>query len=692
MTALIVNAAPFVRQYGTQDLSTRVLPREPEAIPQHLPKFYLFAQKGPTTPQLVVGSERDNMFGTPTFDLRGKFSNHSTVFSNLVNAEGNAQMIQRVIPEDAGPEATIIVWLDVLETTVDLYDRNIDGSIKTDVNGDPIVIGTTNGYKVKWVVTNYTNATDIQEFGQQNITTGNQVDTVTSAQSSRYPIFELKAFSQGNYGNNCGIRMWAPTQDTVASMPSKLMSEEKAYPYFFSFINRTSELASPSVVQSLFGEQSVMITLKPDSIDPLTDKRVYIGDNLLSNYQNLTDTRYPVIYGDFGTLAIYQDNIDFLLELFHTAEIPFIDGFSDFTDSPEDAGLFNFVSGVSSFNVPYHSFVFTDAVDSINFSSYTNVYAAGSSDGTMNHATHAALVEKELARYLDPNDEVQDVAYNVESIIYDSGFPLSTKYALIDFISVRKDTAVILGTHDANDRVLTASEEYSLAIALRTHLQMYPESDYFGTPVMRGLVIGRSAKLRNSQYNGYLPLTAEVAIKAARYMGAGNGRWKNGFNFDMAPGSIIENMYDINITWVPVSVRNRNWDVGLNWIQRYDRHTYQFPALKTVYTNDTSVLNSFSTMMAICQLNKIANAAWREFTGVDSLTNAQLAARVVAFVNNRVKNIFDERYVIVPEVIFTDTDLLAGYRWTLVIKIYSPNLLTVMTTYVQAFRIEDLAQ
>jgi hypothetical protein len=80
MTTQIVNAAPMVIDRGTQDLSTRSLPREPDAVPQHLPKFYLFTQKGPTEPTLVVGNERDNIFGSDSFDIRGKYANHATVF------------------------------------------------------------------------------------------------------------------------------------------------------------------------------------------------------------------------------------------------------------------------------------------------------------------------------------------------------------------------------------------------------------------------------------------------------------------------------------------------------------------------------------------------------------------------------------------------------------------------------------
>ena len=120
MATQIVNAAPLVVDLGTQDLSGRQVPIEPEALPQHLPKFWLFAQKGPLTPTLVSGGARDKIYGTDSFDLRGKYANHATVFANLANAEGNACMIQRVIADNAGPEASIILWLDVLETDVDL--------------------------------------------------------------------------------------------------------------------------------------------------------------------------------------------------------------------------------------------------------------------------------------------------------------------------------------------------------------------------------------------------------------------------------------------------------------------------------------------------------------------------------------------------------------------------------------------
>jgi hypothetical protein len=378
------------------------------------------------------------------------------------------------------------------------------------------------------------------------------------------------------------------------------------------------------------------------------------------------------------------------LTQFHAAEVAHIDSFSDIQTDPISKHLFNIVSGVSSQNVKYHSFTFVDDSISTRLSEVTNIYAKSGNDGIMSDVIHASLTSAEVLRYLDPSDELMDVAYHVESVVYDSGFPLQTKKDLCSIIANRKDTFVNLGTHIAGDRALTQSEEMSVAIALRTHLQMYPESDYFGTPVMRGMVMGCSGILRNSQYTGRLPLTGEVVIKSAKYMGSSDGRWKNGFHFDGAPGSVIDNFTDINITWVSAAVRNRFWDVGLNWVLTYDRSSYFFPALKTVYDNDTSVLNSYFTAMACCQLNKVTNSVWRQFSGVSHLSNVQLAARVNDSVTERVQGKFDGRFIVQPDALFTDMDEVRGFSWTLPIKLYAPSMKTVMTTYVQAYRLSDL--
>jgi len=687
----IVNGAPGVVDYGTQDQSTLPYARAPEEIPQHLPKFFIFAQKGPVTEELLVGNERKLMYGDETFAELSPYFTHQTLFANGANSKGNAAMFVRMVPLDAGPKPTLRAWLDVLPTQVDLYERNSDGSIKLDVANDPIVLGQTPGYRVKFVVDNYANQAAQDNFGALSITPGDQVDPATGVQSQRYPIFELEHNFVGKSGNLAGIRLWAQTADNTPQLPTKLMAREKAYPYSFSVVRKNAVTGSAEPVETLFGEQQITVTFKEGVKDPLTTARLYIGERAIKAYENLTDLNYAKAYGEFGRMKVYQDNIDLLLTQFQAAEAPFIDGDSDFGSDESDKHLFNFVTGVSSQGVPYHSYIFTDAVNTVRFSTSTNVYAQGGSDGTMTNQVLADLVGAYMERYTNPNDELNDLAYHVESHIYDSGFPLETKYKLINFLAERKDTFVVLSPNEFGERALSASEEYSVSAALQSRLALHPESTYFGTPVFRGVIQGSVGTVRGSQVAQAVPLTYELLLKSSTYMGAGNGVWKNGQNFDGYPGSIVEAQTDISTRWVPDSVRNRNWDAGLNWVSRYDRTSFYFPAVKTVYGDDTSVLTSYLTACAIIQLNKILHKAHRTFSGVSHLTAAQFTKRVNDYISEQVRGRFDARFVIVPRAYFTSLDEVRNYSWTVPVDIYANGMKTVMTAYVVARRMEDYA-
>ncbi len=303
----------------------------------------------------------------------------------------------------------------------------------------------------------------------------------------------------------------------------------------------------------------------------------------------------------------------------------------------------------------------------------------------------AELVAQRVSEYADPNSNLMDTAVHVESIIYDSGFAIETKMALCKFISERKDTAVVLSTYDVDGEPMTAAQELSVAVALRTRLQSYPESEYYGTAVMRGVIVGRYGTLRNSQYGKKLPLTLELASKAADMMGSGNGIWNAELLFDKAPNNEVTMFDNVNVTYTPASVRNQEWEEGLNWVQSFSRKNLFFPAIKTVYDNDTSVLNSFFTMMACVELQKVGERVWREFTGSVALTDAQLVDRVNRRVEQLTVGRFASMFKIVPAAYISDADKARGYSWTLPIKIFANNMRSIMTLSVQAYRMSDYA-
>ena len=684
----ITSAMPKAYLTGINDKSRRTVQNEPEVLPTHLPKIYLFAKTGPLSPQLVVGNARNLMYGDETFDERSKFATHATVLANRVNSFGNAAMIQRVIPEDAGPKASIRLSFDLLPNLIPEYERLSDGSFKLDNDGLKIPSGQTiAGHTGMWVAKRIPNG----EIGLATEMPGVQTDG--ASQSVSYPIGDFEVPHFGADGNNSGLRIWSRTIAGLNPLDDRILTNEKVYPFNMAVLRRDDELSTGRIYRTLSNETEVEVCFKPDTVDRNTEKLLYAGDVFLQAYQDLESQTAPAQYGPFGAMHLYNASIEKVLEKVWEKEVPFIDENSDIfgVDVEDEKFLMNIIGATSSKNVPYHSLqIVTVGENVVRLSENSVFYAEGGSDGTLNEQVFAELVATEVSEYANPNSELTDMTLHPETIIYDSGFPLETKYALCKFLAIRKDTAVVLGTHDTLGRTLTASQESSLALALRTRLQLYPESEIHGTHVCRGMIVGRSGKMIGTRYTKRLPLTLEIAAKAADYMGASNGRWKPGRSFDSAPLSEVTNFTDINVTFTPDSVRNKDWGNCLVWVQAFKRKTVFFPALKTVYNDDTSVLNSFFTVMACVELEKVGFRSWKQFTGSDKRSNAVLKNDVEKWIADDVKDRFDNRFIIIPEVYFTDRDLERGYSWSTRIKIGADNMKTANVMELEAYRKADL--
>lgn len=701
MVQQIVNAAPMTIMLGVQDDSTKPLAPVPEVLPTHLPKIYTYAQTGPSDPQLVVGDAMTQMYGADSFDYRKPYATHATALINTVNKKGNSMMMQRVVPADAPPPANGRLWLDVLgPVAIPNYQRNTDGSIKVDTNGDPIqVVGagaTVQGYKVKWVVTHI----DVLEdgttgFAKGTIMPGDQTDSASSTQSQRYPMMDFEYPFQAAIGDLVGVRMYAPTEQSATPLNTTSLTVDGVYPFRLQMLQKSSANATAGIVPTQSATQSLDFCLKPGVISSVSQDEFHITKLFPKSYQLLNDpSGLPNQYGPIGKFAVYQSNVDLLLGEFFAAEKPFIDGFSDFVTTDTDAVnmyRFNLFGCVSSQNVPYHAVVLDTADSNVQrMTEASSFYLSGGGDGTMSNSLFAELVSADVKSYADPLSRYLDDAYYPESVMYDTGFPLQTKYDMISFIAIRKDTALFLSPYDAGGQQLTADEESSLAVALKTRMQQFPESDYFGTSTMRGAIIGRSGSLTGSKYDNPLPLTIELANKLADYMGAGNGVWKPGGGFDIWPQNEVELFSNVNVTFTPSTVRNKDWANGLVWVEQFSRRALYFPAFKTVYDNDTSVLTSIITMLGCVECEKVGQRARRAFSGNTQLTNAQLVQKVNQFVIDNTNQRFDGRFVIEPDCYFSAADLQRGFSWSLNIKLYANNMKTVQSLQISAYRMSDL--
>lgn len=684
----IVSANPTMLSDGIEDNSTRTVTPAAEALPSFLVKVYGFAKTGPTTPQLTGGVNRTNLYGIESFDERGKYATSFTVLSNVLNAAGAQQMFERLKPEDAGPNASLRLSIDMLPTQVPLYELMPDGSIRLDDDGLPIPTGeTTTGYIGRLVAREI----PLDNIGLATQEPGEYNDGVN--ESIRFPLMDLQHPHFGEDGNNNGLRIWSKTAVALDPLDDRILTNEKAYPFQVAFLKRADALTTGKIVRDNFDRTSVQVTFKPNTVDRNTGTELSIADVLLQSYEDFDTADMPPKYGPFGTLAVYDEQIAQVLSMIYASEAAHVDENSDFTgtDVEGEKYLVNLFGACSSKNIPYKSFILeSSGLDVIRASENSVVYAKGGSDGTMNEAVMNKLLRVRLAEYADPNSSIQDLVVNPESVFIDPGLELESKYAACSIISVRRDTAVLLSTHDVSGITLDAAQESSLGIALRTRLRLFPESTLNGTHVVRGMVVGHSGEFMDSTYKGRLPLVLEIAKKAAAYMGASNGRWKPGKSFDSAPLSVVTSFKNVNATFKPATVRNTDWKNSLVSVQSYERRSVFFPALKTVYDDDTSVLNSFFTMMIFCDLHKIGHRQWRNFTGSDKRSRSVLKRDAEKFINDAVKDKYDGRVVIVPEVYYTKEDTDRGYVWRTKIRVYANNMMTVNVLELAAHRMDEL--
>lgn len=542
--------------------------------------------------------------------------------------------------------------------------------------------------------------------------------TAEATKSTMYPILEVKAKYQGEYYNNIGFSINSLYGD---EMDQTIVGANKALPFGLSLYTRTDSSSSPTNFRSLYSETSVNFCFKEDAINPNTEANIDLETIFENNWFNETDSLKTIRYKEYEGMYFYKDNYELVMKLLLESEKQYVTNESstwydnitgstiswyDFTtadqnDIMEEIYVLNPFSCRSSKNVKYRSIQFgtmasdrTEFQREVTMSSETPIFLEGGSDGTMNKDSYEELVVEYLQEYNNPDSEVQDMSYNLETILYDSGFSLDAKKEFANFIKLRKDTAVVLSTHDAalGEKFGALSDQRAIGVALRTKLKLAPESSFYGTGVCRGMIVVGCGKLQDGTSKDYVPLTFEIASKASKMMGASNGRWNMTYLFDNAynEGNVIKKLINIQPDFIPAGIKPTLWNDGLAWAQRFDRVRYHFPALQTVYDNDTSVLNSFFNMMALLCCERCGYVTWKTFTGTTNLTSAQFIDKLEAFMSNYLKGRFGTMITTVPQVVIEEEDELLGYSWKSYVNMYGNNMKTVGVHTTRVYRSSDL--
>jgi hypothetical protein len=683
-----IQAAPYANLLGIQDTSAVAPVLNPETLPTHLPQVYLFAPWGPTLPQLVDSSSAESMYGVEAFDLLGEYATHQTVLANVITANGGSMMVQRVLPSDAAPPATLGLYLDIVaEPKVQQYQRNSDGTYSLDQNGNPIPVtgvgATAAGVIAKWVVHPLTNG----EIGQGQQMAGSFQNS-SGTQSQLYPILEYQAAFAGDQGNDLGVSIWAPTSDSNPAANLAAIQTSNSYVYNLSFMQRANSISTPYAIQTQGGQQSVQFTFAPGVVDPNTDGQLSYGVSVIPAYQSVDTPGAVPVYSPFQQMYVYQQNLLTVLNMIFAAEQPA--GLLG-AASPVNPYLVNIFGATNPEGVPYYNFLLQGvSAGGLLFAQGVTQFATGGFDGTMSNATFDTAVAAQLTGWGSLEAPLLDDAMYPQSVIYDSGFTLPTKKLFAIPMSLRKDIAVVVSTQDVSLPQNSSSDESSIAVALRTTFNNYPESQVYGTPVCRAVIMAQSGFLLNSLWANPLPLTLQLCARAITYMGAGNGVWRSGYAWDQSPNNQITMFRGVNNAYKPANARNADWQTGLVWAQNFDRKSLFWPAVQTVYTDDSSVLNSAITMFACVEVEKVCQRAWRQLTGEANLTNDQFVVKSNNLINSMLVNRFDGRFIFQVNTYFTQQDIANGNTWSCAVTVGSGTQKTIGTFTVVAARSDSL--
>lgn len=701
---------------GIKDESDRVLPREPISTPQFLPLFFLRTEKGPTGGKVVSGNEFAQIFGEKSLDKDSPWFNHASLFANIVFKAPTVCNIMRIIPNDAGPRSNVTLYLDVLKTKVPNYKRNSDGSIVIQ-DGAKVVDDVTpeiDGIKLKWITE--TDTLEPKQLGTLSPKEGTM--TGTAGKSQMYPIFEVRAAYKGAYYNNIGFTIGSPI---LKDFNMELANKTGMYPYTLSLYTRQTPESNAQVFKSLDGERSVTVALSNEKVvNPITKGQINFNKIFKDNFFTEIGQYRP---SDYQGIEFYENNFNKIVKEVFDLELPYVkneeitanDGevvpasWYDFVGITNDERakeyrLINLFNCRTSKNVPLYTAMIdngrptlTDGQAEVNLSSEKAIFLAGGSDGTLKgeaaNAEYERGVRDELLKYNDENEfVVSDTVNNPQTVIIDSGFELETKLMIPMVTAYRHDTYYFLSTHQAKlgKNFLSVSETRAVASALNAAVALYPESVHYGTSACRGIIVGGAGKLADGSIEEYIPLTYEIAYKAAKFAGAGDGKWKKNEIFDARDNAVLTELVDIEPKYIPRGVRPKLWDGNVIFAEPFDMGgTYIFTGMQTVYNKDTSILNNLFVVMAISKLERSVEKAHRYFQGSAIYTKEQFKTNFENYLNRELKDAFGGIVIVIPTVYFTDFDKVAGYSYHVEGVIMSPDMITQCTYNTTARRLEN---
>ncbi len=588
----------------------------PEITPIHLPYVFIQGGRGKEDTLLLTGDALSTVYGEDMLNYRSKYASPATLIARQAASTGSAIFTKRLVAPDA-TAARIRIGVEVVADKLVVYQRNADGSFMKDTDGNKIPDGdkTVDGVKMRWIVNHDKDAVAPNAFGKDEAVIG-QMTAADGTQSNYYPILDGMVSWRGAEGDNIGLRLEAPT--ALSSNPTRTDIIERigAFLYRIQFVERKSSRTAPTVIRTISGMEQETFALQEGVIQPDDETDLSFGKVVVDAYE-YNETGNTPIFAPMDQMHLYQKNIDEVVKKLYESESKVNKDL--LTDVEFVEGQMNIFTGVDYNGIPYQTIEVLDADQGgVIFDGTSTFYAIDGSDGDVDWDTFDALAKQQFESFGRMGEDLEDMAFYPFSIVYDIGYKVDTKKAMANVLSLRPDVMIIASTHTWKGVELNVDEESSMGAMLRNYYRLHPESVLYNTPACRAAVFMQYGESIEAPSLGKVPLTLEVANKLATYMGASDGVIR-GTRIDNNPGNVVTTMRKINKTYRNATVRDRDWENGLNYVQTYNRNSNFFPAWGTIYNNDRSVWRSLINVIIGCDLTRVCYRLWAETTGTTGM-------------------------------------------------------------------------
>lgn len=632
--------------------------------PQHLPIFMIQTQKGRTIPTLVDGNALTTLFGALSMDEKEMWYSHQTLGLQTALGAGNMCYVARMLGAGAA-KARFLLTAEIVKTTFDSYVYT-DGIIQVDANGVKQTDAGTQvtGYQIYWAIQPVTAGNEFAAVSKPGTLVGDAGET-----STIYPILEFEADSEGDFGNNTAITLSFATASNVSPTNIDIINQAETLLYRFSIMTRTKATKSPTVLESEFGERFVDIALEPEIYDDSTGVS-YSPDVLMDHWNSSAPGQTPVI-NPLGKMKIYNTELEAMLTLLVAAETADTAVANDFAR----LYMFNPFTLVSYDDVPYNTVRIAGALNgksSQTFSSLTPMYLVGGADGEVSEdALDTAVADFVTNNWDLLSAPLSDRLRFPFGDMYDTGFTVDTKKAIISATGICPDLRVTGGTfeHGDTDGSKTMAEQLALVTLLQQHARLTPESTTFGTDQCRTVLVRGAGYSAVTVRKHYVSLVQDLIYKRAQYAGAGTGKMNPAARYDNAPYNRISQITTYDFPWMKAGTADLFQQKGCNWVQYGNREELFWPQYQTVYQPTNSVLTSEIVVGILCDIQRMANTTWALTTGQGDKTDTQYFEEVETTFNGLVDGRYDGRVDITATAYKTSDDSARGYSTSLRIEV-----------------------